>query len=154
MRRPLAALGAVALASVLLAGCTGSTPPSPVAAIPKLLIDYEENTTRIYLTSINADVKYGNLSVSLANENLTANITFNETRTFALVGGTNLTYFVLNATADEGTTHYFYNASVHIADRTPADPNDPLVYQAYIRETPDGPIRPEALPYRHVLAAG
>jgi hypothetical protein len=150
----VAALAALCLVAVSSAGCSGPSTSSPVAAIPKLIIDYQDNETRIYLTSVNADVRYGNLSVVLSNANLTANLTFNDTKAFALVTSTNLTFFTVNATADESAKHYFYNATVHIAPRPPDNPTDPVVYQAYIVDTADGTIRPEAIPYRHVLAEG
>jgi hypothetical protein len=145
---------ALAVAAAVIAGCTTPAPPSPIASIPKVIVDFQDNETRIYLTSVNADVRYANVSISLGNENLTANLSFNDTKSFALLARTNLTYFTLNATADDGSTHYFYNASVHIAERTPTDPDDAPVYQAYIREPADAMARPEALPFRHVLAAG
>jgi hypothetical protein len=159
-----AALAALCLVAVALAGCTNPSPSSPVAAIPKLIVDYQDNVTRLYLTSVNADVRYGNLSIVLTNENLTHagnssmilsnNRTFNTTKAFALIAATNLSYFILNATADESGKHYFYNATVHIAPRPPDNPSDPVIYQAYIVDTTDGTIRPEALPFRHVLAEG
>ena len=111
--------------------------------------------------SVNADVRYGNLTFVLRNDKITLNSTFNATnltfhssKTYALVAETNLTYFTVNASADESQKHYYYNASVHIADATPGEPHDPLIWQAYIRDTHDGTARPEALPYRHVLAEG
>jgi len=161
VNRSVAVFSAIALAAVALAGCSGPSPPSPVAAIPKLILDYQDNVTRIYLTSVNADVRYENLTVVLHNDNITLNSTWNATnltfhaaKTFALVAETNLTFFIINASADESQKHYFYNTSIHIADATPDDPHDPLIYQAYIRDPPDGTTRPEGLPYRHVLAEG
>ncbi len=161
-----AALAALCLVAVAFAGCTNPSPPSPVAAIPKLIVDYQDNVTRIYLTSVNADVRYGNLSIVLRNDNLTTafqgnmtvmvpyHLTFNTTKSFALTASTNLTYFNLNASADESGKHYYYNATVHIALRPPDNPTDPVIYQAYIVDTTDGSIRPEAIPFRHVLAEG
>lgn len=153
MRRAIAVLVAVALAGAALAGCTTPTPPSPVAAIPKLTVDFQDNETRIYITSINADVRYGNISISLHNANLTENLTFNESKSFAIVASTNLTFFTMNTSADEGTTDYYYNTTLHIGQKPATSPTDPVVWQIYIRDTPDGPIRTEALPFRHTLAA-
>lgn len=159
MRRPLALLSCAVILAVALAGCGGTTPPSPLAAIPKLLIDYQDNTTRIYLTSVSTDVRYDNLTVSIGDANATANATaanwtFHSGKSFALVAETNLTFFTINATADESHKHYWYNATVTIGDATPENPNDPAVWQAYIQDTQDGQTRTEALPYRHVLAEG
>lgn len=164
MSASVVALAALCLAAVAFAGCTNPSPPSPVAAIPKVIVDYQDNVTRLYLTSVNADVRYDNLSIVLTNQNLTHsgnltvllsnNRTFNATKAFALVATMSLTYFVLNATADESAKHYYYNATVHIAPRPADNPGDPVVYQAYIVDTTDGTIRPEAIPFRHVLAEG
>jgi hypothetical protein len=154
MKARLALLVAATVMASALAGCTTPTPPSPVAAIPKLIIDFPDNTTRIFLTSLSADFRYDNLSVVLSDANLTANLTFNDTMSYALAVSSNLTYFTVNATADADGERYYYNATIHIADRTPANPSDPPVWQAYIRDTPDGTARAEALPYRHVLAEG
>lgn len=153
--RATAALMGLSVLAAALAGCTGPPPSSPVAALPKIIIDHRANETRLYLTSVNADVRYGNLSVSLNNTNLTqGNLTFRAAESFTLNASTNLLFFTVNATADEGGVHYFYNASVHIAPRDTPQQSDPPLYQAFIRDTPDGPIKPEALPSFHILAEG
>ncbi len=156
MKREAALIALVVFGGVALAGCGTTTPPSPVAVIPKLIVDFQDNETLLYLTSLNADVRYANLSIVLSSENLTSNLTFNATKSFALVGdtNTNLSFFTVNASADDGRTFFFYNATMHIAPRTPAVPGQPPVYQIYIRDTPDGPIQTDVIPYRHVLGEG
>lgn len=149
---PLAAL-VVVLASVV-AGCSGPSTPSPVAAIPKLTVDFEDNVTSVYVTSVNADVRYAEIGVVLTNANFTLPVVFEENKSYALVGHTNLTFFVLNATADEGGSRYFYNATFHIARVPGTDPALPPAYQMYIRETANGPIQVESVPFRHVLQEG
>lgn len=147
-----AALAAVALLAVVAAGCSGPPQPSPVAALPKLLVDYQNNTTKLYLTSVNADVRYENLTVELSDANNSSHAVFRASKSYALVGETNLTFFVINATVDEGETHYYYNATWHIAMGPPPQPMTGPAYQIYIRETANGPIQTEAVPYRHLLA--
>jgi hypothetical protein len=153
MRRAAIA-AAVLVLSTALAGCSGPSTPSPVAAIPKLTVDFEDNVTSIYITSVNADVRYTAITVVLGNENLTSPVVLQENKSFALVGHTALTFFHLNATADEDGTHYFYNATFHIAPKSPPDPGPTVTYQIYIRETADGSIQTESIPFRHVLQEG
>jgi hypothetical protein len=142
----------VALAAVFAAGCTGPAPPSPVQAIPKILVDYQDNTTKLLLTSVNADVRYNNVTILLSNANNSTMLTFHDTDAFALIAQTNLTFFVINASADEGQTHYAYNSTWHIALAAGSQVGPDAVYQIYIRETADGPIQTESMPYRHLLA--
>src|SRR5574342_689314 len=151
-RLPL--LAALAALSAAVAGCTGPAPPSPIAAIPKMLVDVADNVTTVTLTSVNVDVRYGNITVTLTNDNLTAPLVFHERKAYALVAHTNLTFFTINASADETTNVYFYNATWHIAPSPTPDATGAPVYQIYIRETADGPIQTDRLPYRHVLAEG
>jgi hypothetical protein len=146
------ALAAAALLAVVLAGCSGPAPPSPVASLPKLLVDFQNNTTKLYLTSVNADVRYDNLTLELSDSNNSSHFTFHSSKSYALVAETNLTFFVINATVDDGETHYFYNATWHLALAPPPQPVSGPVYQIYIRETANGPIQTEAVPYRHLLA--
>ena len=150
--KPAATLmGALAaVTAVVLAGCSGPAPPSPVQAIPKLVVDYQDNTTKLFLTSVNADVRYENVTIVLTNANNSTLLTYHDTSAYALIAHTDLTFFVVNATADSGTTHYGYNATWHIALGAQTGP--PPVYQIYIRETADGPIQTESMPYRHLLA--
>lgn len=154
VRARLAWLAAAVAASVAIGGCTTQPPPSPVASIPKLIVDFEDNVTSIYVTSVNADVRYGNITVVVLNDNLTSNMTFHEAKSYALVAHTNLTFFTINASADETSRFYYYNATLHIAPRVPADPAALPSYQIYIRETANGPIQTDAIPYRHVLSEG
>lgn len=154
MARALSALALVACAAVVGAGCVTPPPPSPVASIPKILVDYTDNQTVLFITSINADVRYDNISISLANANLTSNISFKARENYALIGNTSLTYFTVNATADESGTFYFYNATAHITQKAPAAPGGEPQYQIFIQETANGPIQQLALPFRHVLEEG
>jgi hypothetical protein len=152
VRKLGAALAAAAIAAVVLAGCSGPSPPSPVAVLPKLLVDYQNNTTKLYLTSVNADVRYDNLTLRLSDANNSTDLVFHSSKSYALVAETNHTFFVINASVDEGETHYFYNATWHLALAPPPQPGSGPVYQIYIRETVNGPIQTEAVPYRHLLA--
>jgi hypothetical protein len=140
--------------AVALAGCTNEPPPSPLASIPKLLVDFVDNQTLLYITSISADVRYDNLSLRLSNANLSAPERFNETRGYALIARTNLTYFALNATADRAGSFYFYNATAHIAQKPRTDPAVDPPYQIFIQESANGPIQQLALPFHHVLEEG
>ena len=154
MRGRIALLASLAAASALVAGCSGPAPSSPVAAIPKLVVDVADNVTTITITSVNADVRYGNITVTLRNENLTGPLVFREVKGYALVAHTNLTFFTINATADETTKVYYYNATWNIVEAAPSGPSGERAYQIYIRETADGSIQTESVPYRHVLAEG
>lgn len=150
----LALLAALAAASALVAGCSGPAPSSPVASIPKLVVDFSENVTTVTVTAVNADVRYGNITVTLSNANVSSPIVFHEVRAYALVAHTNLTFFTINATADETTKVYYYNSTWNIVEAATSDPSGAPAYQIYIRETADGPIQTESVPYRHVLAEG
>jgi len=140
--------------AILFAGCVNPPPPSPLASIPKLLVDYVDNHTVLFITSINADVRYDNISISLFNANLTSNISYRTTENYALLGNTTLTYFTLNATADESGTFHYYNATAHIAQKAPAPVGGDPQYQIFIQETANGPIQQLAMPFRHVLEEG
>jgi hypothetical protein len=143
------------LSAVLLSGCIGEPPSSPVASIPRLLVDYTNNTTVLYLTSsLGADVRYGNLTMVLHNANLTGNLRFHETTAFALVARTNLSFFVINASADESGTFYYYNATLNIVEQPGGAASDPPDWQIFIRETADGTIQQASIPYRHILQEG
>lgn len=154
MRRRIVAFALLAALAVAGAGCTTPPPPSPVASIPKLTVDHEDNVTSLFITSVNADVRYGNITIVLTNGNLTQNLSFHEVKSYALVAHTDLTFFAINASADASGTSYFYNATMHIAPRLPAEPAAPPSYQIYIRELENGPIQTDSIPYRHVLAEG
>jgi len=49
---------------------------------------------------------------------------------------------------------YYYNATWNIVEARPPSATGERAYQIYIRETADGPIQTESVPYRHVLAEG
>ena len=85
MRARLPFLAALAAASALLAGCSGPAPSSPVASIPKLVVDFSENVTTVTVTAVNADVRYGNITVTLRNANLSAPVVFHEVSTLLVV---------------------------------------------------------------------
>jgi hypothetical protein len=140
--------------AILFAGCVSPPPPSRLASIPKLLVDYVDNHTVLFITSINADVRYDNISISLSNANLTSNLSFRTAENYALLGNTTLTYFTLNATADESGTFYYYNATAHITQKAPAPVGGDPQYQIFIQETANGPIQQLAMPFRHVLEEG
>lgn len=142
------------VAAVLSAGCTGTPPGSPVSAIPKVIIDYYNNTTSITLASLNADVRYDNLSLVLSNENLTAPLTFGRSFGWALVAETNLTYFVLNASADDGDSFYYYNGSAHIVQRPGNGGTNPPQWQVFIRDTPVSNVQTQSIPYTRLLEQG
>jgi len=150
----LAPVALAVCAAILFAGCVNPPPPSPLASIPKILVDYIDNHTVLFITSINADVRYDNISISLANANLSSNISYKAIDNYALIGNTSLTYFTLNATADESGTFYYYNATAHIAQKAPAAPGGKPQYQIFIQEAANGPIQQLALPFRHVLEEG
>lgn len=154
MRAPLALLAALAAASTLVAGCTGPAPSSPVASIPKLVVDVANNVTTVTVTSVSADVRYLNITVTLSNDNLSAPLVFREVKAYALVAHTDLTFFTINATADEAAKIYYYNATWNIVQVGSPNPSGERASQIYIRETVNGPIQTESVPYRHVLAEG
>ena len=145
----------VVLAAVALAGCTVEPPPSPIAAIPRLLVDFTNNTTVLYLSSsIGADVRYGNLTIVLHNDNVTENATFHAENRFVLVANSSLTFFTVRASADESNTFYYYNATMNIVKRAGPPSSQASEYQIFIRETTDGPIQQAAVPYKHILEEG
>lgn len=143
-----------ACAALVVAGCTGTPPESPVQALPKMLVDFVNNTSSIYITSINADWRYANLSVVLHNDNLSAPLVFEEQDSYALIVHTALTYFVMNATADDGSKFYFYNATMHIVEVPRTNPSARATWQIYIQDTPNGPTQQQALPFKHILEEG
>jgi hypothetical protein len=154
MRARLALLAALAAASSLVAGCSGPAPSSPVASIPKLVVDRADNLTTVTITSVNADVRYLNITVTLTNANLSAPIVFHEVKAYALVAHTNLSFFTINATADEAAKIYYYNGTWNIVDLPSSDPPTEPTYQIYIRLTANGPIQTERVPFRQILAEG
>ncbi len=154
MRAGLAVLAVLAAASSVVAGCTGPAPPSPVASIPKLVVDRADNVTTVTITSVNADVRYLNITVTLHNANLSAPVAFREVKAYALVAHTNLTFFTINATADEAAKVYYYNGTWNIVQAAPPIPPAEPAYQIYIRATVNGPIQTEPVPYRQILAEG
>jgi len=154
MRKRCAVAFSAVLLSVVFAGCL-QPPASPVASIPRLLVDYTNNTTVLYLSSsIGADVRYGNLTIVLHNDNLTQDTTFHTAHAFGLIARTNLTFFSIRASADEADSFYYYNATMQIVPAQGAPSGQPPQYQIFIRETADGPIQQAAIPYKHILAEG
>jgi len=143
-----------ACAALVVAGCTGTPPESPVQALPKMLVDFVNNTSSIYITSINADWRYANLSVVLHNANLSGPLTFEENNSYALVARTNLTYFVINASADDGSKFYYYNTTMNIVEVPRTSPTARATWQIYIQDTPNGPTQQQALPFKHLLEEG
>jgi hypothetical protein len=152
--RRLALAALTAVATVLVAGCTGDPTGSPVQTIPKVIVDYFNNTTTITLTSLNADVRYANISLRLENENLSAPLAFSDDHAYALTAKTNLTYFLLNASADEGRSFYYYNASMHIVERAGTAGTDHPQWQIFIRDTPLGNIQTQTIPFTRLLEEG
>lgn len=151
----LLALVAVATAgAVLTAGCTGEPSTSPIQNIPKVIVDFFNNNTTLTLTSLNADVRYHNLSIALSNDNLTEPLVFEEHFGWALTARTNLTYFVMNASADDGHTFYFYNASVHIVERPGTPAGEDPEWQIFIRDTPLGSVQTQSVPFTRLLEEG
>src|SRR6266545_1482711 len=129
MGRALRLATLVVLAAVTLAGCTVEPPPSPIASIPRLLVDYTNNTTVLYLSSsIGADVRYGNLTIVLHNDNVSQNATFHAQDHFALIANSSLTFFTVRASADESNTFYYYNATMHIVQRAGTPASQPPEY--------------------------
>jgi len=155
-RRPRAlALVAVATAAaVLAAGCLGDPPGSPVQTIPKVIVDFFDNTTKVTLTSLNADVRYDNLSLVMSNENLTAPLNFTDTFGWALVAETDLTFFELNASADDGARFYYYNATVHIVEREDNGGGERPQWEIFIRDTPLGSVQTQSVPFTRLLEEG
>lgn len=140
--------------AVLTAGCTGEPPGSPVQNIPKVIVDYFNNTTTITLTSLNADVRYHNMSITLTNENLSAPLVFQDRFVWALPVKTNLTYFLMNASADDGDSFYYYNATMHIVARPDTPAGDPPQWQIFIRDTPLGSVQTQSVPFTRLLEEG
>jgi len=145
----------VVIAAVTLAGCTVNPPPSPLAAIPRLLVDFANNSTVLYLSSsIGADVRYGNLTIVLHNDNVSEDAAFHALNRYGLIANSSLTFFTLRASADESDTYYYYNATMNIAKRPGTPSGQAPEYQIFIRETTDGPIQQAAIPYKHILEEG
>jgi len=143
------------VAAVALAGCTVTPPPSPLAAIPRLLVDFTNNSTVFYLSSsIGADVRYGNLTIVLHNDNVSRDATFQAQNRYGLIANSSLTFFTVRASADESETYYYYNATMNIVQRPGTPASQPPEYQIFIRETTDGPIQQAAIPYKHILEEG
>lgn len=153
MRR-LAQIGVLAsVLALLAAGCTTPPPPSPVTSIPKLLVDYVDNETRLYVSSSNADLRYDNITVALHNDNVSLDDVYHINRSYFLLARTNLTYFEVNASADTDGRFYFYNATMHVVEGTPTPSGEP-VWQMFIRESPNAQPRRESLPFQQVLSEG
>jgi hypothetical protein len=152
--RIVALLAAVTAGAVLTAGCTGDPLDSPVQTIPKVIVDFFNNTTTLTLTSLNADVRYQNLSLVLTNENLTEPLVFADHQGWALAAKTELTYFGLNASADDGDSFYYYNATMHIVERGSSAGGGEPAWQIFIRDTPLGSVQTQSVPFTRLLEEG
>ena len=106
-------VAAVLLLVVLSLGCL-SPPTPPMSRIPKVLVDYSEETGlfTIYVHGM-SDYRYERINMTLDNRTV-----FDENQTYYAAYRTNLTSFNFSISvtdiSKEGSTpeNYFYNASV------------------------------------------
>lgn len=88
-----------------------------VSSIPKIVVDYVNNNTTVYVHSAIGDYRYSNITIFAENESVGWNniTTDNETYSLTLkIPALVVIGFYLNVTAYDGETGYEYNCTVLI----------------------------------------
>ena len=86
-----------------------------VSSIPKVVVDYVDNRTVVYVYSAFGDYRYTNITIFAGNETTTWSDTATDDETYFLslkIPASVVTNFYLKAIAYDGETGYEYNCTV------------------------------------------
>ena len=120
---------------IYFSGCITLPPDyqSPLISIPELIIDYDDNETKLWVKGSVYNYKYNEINITIVDLYYDKRITVSEKNTYCTSSKTNFTNFDINITVITKENYYTYNCSVKVGKNSIYEPIFIIIEEPHIK---------------------